>query len=117
MATRQVKLMDIALARSGDKGNGSNVGVIARSPEIYTFLDKELTAARVAVHFSEIALGGVTRYDLPNLNAFNFILEESLGGGGTETLITDAQGKVHGLALLHMEVNIDESLLSTIKHD
>ena len=100
MATKQVKLMDIALARSGDKGNGSNVGVIARSPEIYAYLDKELTAAKVADHFSEIALGGVTRYDLPNLNAFNFILEESLGGGGTETLITDAQGKVHGLALL-----------------
>ena len=117
MAKKQVKLMDIALARSGDKGSGSNVGVIARSPEIYAFLDKELTAARVADHFSEIALGNVTRYDLPNLNAFNFILEESLGGGGTETLITDAQGKVHGLALLHMEVNIHESLLSTIKHD
>jgi hypothetical protein len=62
VATKQVKLMDIALARSGDKGNGSNVGVIARSPEIYAYLDKELTAAKVADHFSEIALGGVRRY-------------------------------------------------------
>lgn len=113
MAARTVRLMDIALARSGDKGSGSNVGVIARSPEIYGFLEKELTAQRVADHFGEIALGQVTRYELPNLNAFNFILEESLGGGGTETLITDAQGKVHGLALLHMELTLDEALLST----
>ncbi len=105
------KLMDIAIARSGDKGAGSNVGVMAKSPEIYEFLCKELTVERVQKHFAQINFGKVDRYELPNLRALNFLLHDSLGGGGTETQRTDAQGKVHGLALLHMELDIPDALL------
>lgn len=107
----KVKLMDVAIARSGDKGAGSNVGIKANTPALYEFLRENLTAERVKAHFSQICLGPVTRYELPNLQALNFILEDSLGGGGTETLLTDAQGKVHGLALLHMEMEIPDELL------
>ena len=107
----RVKLMDIAIARSGDKGADSNVGIMAKSPELYEFLRKELTASRVKKHFREIAMGGVDRYELPNLRALNFILHDSLGGGGTETQKTDAQGKVHGLAMLHMELDVPGALL------
>lgn len=108
---RRVKLMQIAIARSGDKGADSNVGVMAKSPEIYEFLRKELTTERVKKHFREICMGKVIRYELPNLRALNFILHDSLGGGGTETQKTDAQGKVHGLAMLHMELDVPDALL------
>ncbi|MDX1504763.1 MAG: hypothetical protein R3221_03550 [Spongiibacter sp.] len=111
----KVKLMDVAIARSGDKGDGSNVGIKARTPAIYEFLKENLTTERVKAHFSEICFGDVERYDLPNLQALNFILEDSLGGGGTETLIMDAQGKVHSLALLHMEMDIPDALLAEVK--
>ncbi|WP_414727906.1 hypothetical protein [Zhongshania aliphaticivorans] len=108
----KVQLMDIAIARSGDKGDGSNVGIKARTPAIYKFLKKTLTTELVKEHFKEICFGTVTRYELDNLNALNFILEDSLGGGGTETLIMDAQGKVHGLALLFMEMDVPDELLA-----
>lgn len=107
----KVKLMDIAIARSGDKGDGSNVGIRANSPELYAFLEKELSAEVVKNYFSKICFGKVTRYELPNLQSLNFILEESLGGGGTDTLITDAQGKVHGLGMLHYELDVPDELL------
>jgi hypothetical protein len=107
----RVKLMEIAIARSGDKGAGSNVGVMAKSPEAYEFLCKELTVERVQKHFAKINFGKVDRYELPNLRALNFILHDSLGGGGTETQKTDAQGKVHGLAMLHMELDVPDNLL------
>lgn len=107
----KVKLMDIAIARSGDKGDGSNVGIKARTPELYQFLKETLTTEKVKQHFSEICFGDVTRYELDNLNALNFILEDSLGGGGTETLIMDAQGKVHSLAMLYMEMDVPEELM------
>ena len=107
----RVKLMDIAIARSGDKGSGSNVGVMAKTPALYEFISKELTIDRVKTHFREICKGKVERYELPNLRALNFILHDSLGGGGTETQKTDAQGKVHGLALLHMELDVPDALL------
>lgn len=107
-----VKLMDVAIARSGDKGDGSNVGIKANTPEIYQYLVENLSIARVKKHFAEICFGDIQRYELPNLQALNFILEDSLGGGGTETLIMDAQGKVHGLALLHMEMDIPDALLA-----
>lgn len=110
MAT--VKLMDIAIARSGDKGNDSNIGVMAKTPALYQFLEKTLTSAAVKEFFKEICLGEVVRYELPNLQSLNFIMGESLGGGGTETLITDAQGKVHGLGLLHMELDVPDELLA-----
>lgn len=107
----RVKLMDIAISRSGDKGDSSNVGVMAKSPELYEFLREKLTPEAVKNFFREICKGEVVRYEIPNLRALNFILHDSLGGGGTETLITDAQGKVHGLAMLHMELDVPDKLL------
>lgn len=107
----RVRLGDVAHARSGDKGDASNVGVIAATPAIYEFLKRELTAPRVERHFSRICRGGVERFDVPNLLALNFVLHDSLGGGGTESLLTDAQGKTHGQGLLAMELEIPEDLL------
>ncbi len=99
-----VKLKQIAQARSGDKGDGSNVGIFAHTQADYEFLKRELTAARVKQHFASICLGEVDRYEADNMLALNFILHDSLGGGGSESLKTDAQGKTHGLALLEMEL-------------
>ncbi len=108
----RVQLSQIAIARSGDKGDGSNIGVMAKTPALYQFLEKNLTAEVVKNYFKEICFGKVTRYELPNLQSLNFILEHSLGGGGTETLITDAQGKVHGPGMLHFEMDVPDELLS-----
>lgn len=107
----RVKLFEIAVARSGDKGDGSNVGIRALTPELYRFLEKNLTAELVKGHFHAICKGRVDRYEVPNLQALNFILHDSLGGGGTETFKTDAQGKVHGPALLHLEMDVPDELL------
>lgn len=103
-----IKLSQIAYSRSGDKGDSSNVGVIANSAEIYEFLLKELTVEKVKDHFSKICLGEVDRYEVPNLLALNFILHDSLGGGGSESLKTDAQGKTHGLGILQMELDVPD---------
>ncbi len=100
----KIKLADIAQARSGDKGDGSNVGIFAHNQADYEFLKEVLTPERVKQHFAKICKGDVVRYEAPNLLALNFILHDSLGGGGSESLKTDAQGKTHGLALLEMEV-------------
>jgi len=108
----RVELAEIAIARSGDKGDASNIGVMAKSEALYIFLEQNLTASVVKDFFKEICLGHVTRYELPNLRSLNFILENSLGGGGTETLITDAQGKVHGSGLLHLKLDVPDELLS-----
>jgi hypothetical protein len=106
----KVRLIEIAHARSGDKGDTANVGVIARRPEYYPLLVKYLTAARVKAHFAGIALGEVERYELPNLGALNFLLHEALGGGGTRSLKNDAQGKTLGSAMLRMELDIEEHI-------
>lgn len=108
----RVRLYDIANARSGDKGDGSNVGIIARDQAIYDFLVEELTPARVKAHFKDVCFGEVERYEIPKLKALNFILHDSLGGGGTESLKTDAQGKTHGQGLLTMEMDVPDDLLS-----
>ena len=100
----KIKLRDIAYARSGDKGDGSNVGVFAHSQDDFAFLEQNLTEERVKEHFRSICKGKVTRYVAPNLLALNFILEDSLGGGGSESLKTDAQGKTHGIGILEMEL-------------
>ncbi|RZA25741.1 MAG: DUF1446 domain-containing protein [Proteobacteria bacterium] len=105
-------LRDIALARSGDKGDTANIGVLARSQEAYDFLDKYLTAARVKDWFQELCTGKVTRYSLPGMKGFNFLLEESLGGGGTRTLRIDAQGKTFAQALLAQKVQIPANVLN-----
>ena len=107
----KVKLQRIASARSGDKGEGSNVGILARSQAAYEFLEKELTCDRMKQHFAAINTGAVRRYDAPNIRVLNFILEDSLGGGGSASLKTDAQGKTHGLAALRMELDVPEAVL------
>lgn len=106
----KIRLLEIAHARSGDKGDTANVGVIARRPEYYPLLVKYLTAERVGNHFAGIALGPVERFELPNLGALNFLLHEALGGGGTRSLKNDAQGKTLGSAMLRMEIDIEEQL-------
>ena len=103
-----VPLSKLAYARSGDKGDGSNVGVVAYSQQAYEFLVKYLTTERVKQHFREICFGKVDRYEAPNLMALNFILHDSLGGGGSESLKTDAQGKTHGLGMLQMMVEVPD---------
>ena len=104
----KVRLLDIAHARSGDKGDTANVGVIAMRPEWYPLLDRALTRERVAAHFRGVITGGVERFELPNLSALNFLLHGALGGGGTLSLKTDAQGKVFSSAMLRMLVDVPE---------
>ena len=103
---KRVPLYALAHARSGDKGDGSNVGVLAYDDRGYEILKAWLTPDRVKAHFGEIVKGRVDRYDLPNLRGLNFILHDSLGGGGSASLKTDAQGKTHGMALLRMQVEV-----------
>ncbi|MEO0478529.1 MAG: hypothetical protein AAF196_03525 [Planctomycetota bacterium] len=100
----KVKLGTFAQARSGDKGDGSNVGVFVENEADYELIKAALTPEVVKEHFKEICFGEVQRYELPNLLALNFILHDSLGGGGSASLKTDAQGKTHGLALLELEI-------------
>ncbi|MEO6594734.1 MAG: hypothetical protein ABIP94_08265 [Planctomycetota bacterium] len=100
----KVKLREFAFARSGDKGDGSNVGVFVSNAKDYEVIKAQLTVERVKQHFHAICKGEVTRYEAPNMLALNFLLRDSLGGGGSESLKTDAQGKTHGLALLEIEV-------------
>ena len=107
----KVKLEQIAHARSGDKGDASNVGLIAQTPELYPVIREQVTAERVKEHFREVCRGPVQRYELPNILALNFILHDSLGGGGTESLKNDAQGKTHAQGLLQMEVEVPEGLV------
>jgi hypothetical protein len=105
-----MKLLELAHARSGDKGDTANVGVIALRPEYYPLLVEQLTAERVKEHFRGICLGEVERYELPNLGALNFLLHRALGGGGTVSLKTDAQGKVFSTAMLRMEIDVPDEL-------
>lgn len=107
----KVRLDAIAHARSGDKGDASNVGLIADTPELYELLRAQVTAERVKQHFREVCRGPVERFEVPNLRAFNFLLHDSLGGGGTESLKTDAQGKTHAQGLLQMEIEVPDELL------
>jgi hypothetical protein len=105
----KVRLVDIAHARSGDKGDTANVGVIALRPEWYPLLERELTRDRVAAHFAGVITGSVERFELPNLSALNFLLHGALGGGGTLSLKTDAQGKVYSTALLRMVLDVPDA--------
>jgi hypothetical protein len=103
-----VQLTKLAHARSGDKGDTVNVGLIALRDELYPILVREVTAERVKQHFKGICKGDVERFELPNLCALNFLLHESLGGGGTLSLMTDAQGKTFSTALLRMTIDMPE---------
>jgi hypothetical protein len=107
---RQVMLVRLAHARSGDKGDTANVGLIALRPEYYELLRREVTVARVTRHFRGVIQGPVERFELPNLHALNFLLHGALGGGGTLSLKTDAQGKVFSTALLRMKISVPAGL-------
>lgn len=104
-----VELTKLAHARSGDKGDTANVGLIALKDEFYPILVREVTVDKVKEHFGEIVKGEVERFELPNLKSLNFLLHESLGGGGTLSLMTDAQGKTFSTALLRMKINLNET--------
>lgn len=107
----RVALREIAFARSGDKGDTANIGLIAFRESVYPYLVQEVTAERVKIHFKDICLGEVERFELPNLRALNFLLHNSLGGGGTVSLMLDAQGKTFATALLRMEIDVPDELL------
>lgn len=111
----KVKLIEIAHGRSGDKGDGSNVGIIGRHPDVYPFLKENLTAEAVKEHMKHICNGEVERFELPNIGALNFVLHESLGGGGTVSLKLDAQGKTHASTLLRMELEVPNELLEKVR--
>jgi hypothetical protein len=104
--TVKVRLLDVAHARSGDKGDTANVGIIALEPRWYEFLERHVTRERVVEHFRGAITGDVVRFELPNLTALNFLLHGALGGGGTLSLKTDAQGKVYSTALLRMVLDV-----------
>lgn len=107
----KVPLWRVAFARSGDKGDTANVGLIAFTESVYPILTELVTADKVKRHFKGICRGSVDRYELPNLRALNFLLHESLGGGGTVSLMLDAQGKTFSAALLRMEIDVPEELV------
>jgi hypothetical protein len=104
----KIPLSRIAHGRSGDKGDTANVGIIAFDERHYPILVREVTADRVKAHFGDYVQGNVERYELPNLGALNFLLHAALGGGGTLSLRTDAQGKTYSAALLRMEIEVND---------
>lgn len=103
---KKVRLYDLAHARSGDKGDTVNVGIIARDMKDYELLRQVLTPERVKEHFGDLVKGKVERFELPNLGALNFLLYEALDGGGTVSLMTDAQGKTFSTAMLRMWIEV-----------
>ena len=105
----KIQLLKLAHARSGDKGDTANIGLIALKPEYYPILQEKVTAAKVKEHFAGICKGEVERFELPNIGALNFLLHNALGGGGTMTLRHDAQGKTLSTALLRMEIEIEDA--------
>lgn len=110
----KIQLVKLAHARSGDKGDTANVGLIALKDEYYPLLVREVTAERVKEHFGEMVKGDVERFELPNLGALNFLLHGALGGGGTLSLMTDAQGKTFSTALLRMYISVEEAEAGTL---
>lgn len=106
----KIKLIHLAHSRSGDKGDTANVGLIAFKSEYYPILVEQVTSERVKEHFKGICFGEVERFEVPNLEALNFLLHNSLDGGGTISLKTDAQGKTYSSALLRMEIDVDDTI-------
>jgi hypothetical protein len=115
MQLMRIQLTKLAHARSGDKGDTANVGLIALKDEYYPLLVREVTAERVKQHFGGICKGEVERFELPNLSALNFLLHESLDGGGTLSLMTDAQGKTFSTALLRMRIELADAEASKLQ--
>ncbi|PYS99149.1 MAG: hypothetical protein DMF63_13870 [Acidobacteria bacterium] len=110
----KISLLKLAHARSGDKGDTANVGIIALKDEFYPLLVREITADKVKQHFGEMVKGDVERFELPNLGALNFLLHGSLGGGGTLSLMTDAQGKTFSTALLRMNIELSDDEVAAL---
>jgi hypothetical protein len=110
-----IKLKEIAQSRSGDKGNTVNVGVFAPNHALYQVFLTELTAERVKGHFTGLVEGDVTRYEMPNILALNFVCKEALNGGGSSTLRLDNLGKCYGANMLRLEIEVDDQLLKGIK--
>lgn len=108
----RVPLGRVAIARSGDKGDTANIGVIALCEEAYPIMVKEVTTERIKRHFNEICHGDVERFELPNLGALNFLLHESLGGGGTVSLMLDAQGKTFAATALGLEIEVPDEVVA-----
>ena len=111
-----IQLVHMAHARSGDKGDTANVGLIAYEPEHYELLKREVTSERVKSHFGSMVTGDVERFELPNLGALNFLLHGALGGGGTTSLMNDAQGKVFSTSLLRMEIDVPDDVAEAMKN-
>jgi hypothetical protein len=111
---KNVRLFALAHARSGDKGDTVNVGIIARRPEYWPLIRERVTAARVRHHFGDLVKGPVERFQLPNLHALNFLLHGALDGGGTVSLMTDAQGKTFSTALLRLRLRIPDDIAATL---
>jgi hypothetical protein len=109
---RMISLRQIAFARSGDKGNSANIAVFARTPAAYVWLRDHLTAAKVEEYFRPLGVGRVVRYDVPNLEALNFVLSDVLGGGGSRSLRIDAQGKTLGMTLLELSIDAPARLVA-----
>jgi hypothetical protein len=110
----RVQLVHLAHARSGDKGDTANVGVIAYDEAHYDLLRSQLTPEAVKSHFGTMVKGKVERFELPNLGALNFLLHGALGGGGTTSLMNDAQGKVFSTALLRMEIDVPDDVAEAV---
>jgi len=106
----KIQLVKIAHARSGDKGDTANAGIIALRPEYYPILQEQLTVDRIKAHFGDMVKGKVERFEMPNIGAINFLLHNALGGRGTLTLKHDAQGKTYSTAFLRMEIEVDDNL-------
>lgn len=113
----RIQLLQLAHARSGDKGDTVNVGIIARRPEFYPILVERVTAEAVKEHFQGIAHGPVERFELPNLSALNFLIHNALDGGGTVSLMTDAQGKTFSTALLRLQIEVPERIAELARTD
>ncbi len=111
----RIQLVHLAHARSGDKGNRANVGIIAYDPAHFPLLREILTPERVKAHFGSMVKGRVERFDLPNLHAMNFVLHDALEGGGTVSLLTDAQAKVTATAFLRMEVDVPDEVAAAVQ--
>jgi hypothetical protein len=111
---KKVQLLKLAHARSGDKGDTANVGVIALKPEFYEIIKEQLTEEKVKSHFGKNVKGKVERFEMPNLGALNFLLHNALGGGGTLTLKHDAQGKVVSANILRMEIDVPDEIAKTL---